>query len=53
MLGLNSFRYGDVTAYMSDEDWKLVNENLRVDQEKRRRHLEVKELENSKIDVIF
>ena len=53
MLGLNSSRYGDMTAHMSDEDWKLANENLRVDQEKRRRHLEVKELENSKIDVIF
>ena len=53
MLGLNSSRYGDMTSYMSDEDWKLANENLRVDQEKRRRHLEAKKLDNSKIDVTF
>lgn len=51
-LGLNSSRFEDVTAYMSEEDWELAKKNQRVDKQKRRKHLEVKEVKNSRINII-
>jgi hypothetical protein len=52
LLGLNASRYDDVTAYMTDEEWKEARENARKDKEKRQAYLEEKEKQKSKSNVV-